>query len=533
MTTSKPHTTARPIIQQPQQPSTSPNSSEDDLVDDSPDSSYERLPPLTPASQPLPQASTSTIASSASVNTYNSRDSDTEEPRNHEENEDNNSLFEDGERDRPEKLLPSDAAIPTMLPVYHLPPINDYPIRPTSPEIFSQFFPTLDRLTIRHDDLTPDGNMNLRIETPPQFLLPPDRSTKRPHSMTGASSRNFRAPKRPMAFQLFHLRMYDLARRDFSIRRYCRDSGRELCNSKRAFVIEGEEPPREEEDDDEVKPHKHHILPRPGNSGGSLQRTVSTALHSVASPFQRSSNGSSLLHRPATSPDHKRSSSRSTSSSTSWDAASMKSGKSIFSTDKLFLHPNSPTTSRCTIESEAKPAKKATDTIKLEFSNYARVEVTRSHSVGQGGVILYVFEWWGHAYAWRRVVDENTQTISYHLIRDGKGHPIAHIVPETRGLEETRRDEEVGGWVPPCHIWISDKSVIDATTDVADIIMATGLITLVDDSIHNRWQVQPPRHEPIRSYSGGGIPPRGLLSSIFHRRRSEQYTSRAKPLMTY
>lgn len=65
-------------------------------------------------------------------------------------------------------------------------------------------------------------------------------------------------------------------------------------------------------------------------------------------------------------------------------------------------------------------------------------------------------------------MDENTQTISYHLIRDGKGHPIAHIVPETRGLEETRRDEEVGGWVPPCHIWISDKSVIDATTDVAE-----------------------------------------------------------------
>jgi hypothetical protein len=141
----------------------------------------------------------------------------------------------------------------------------------------------------------------------------------------------------------------------------------------------------------------------------------------------------------------------------------------VFSTDKLSTtDASSPFSSRFGIDGEVKPVKKATDTIKLEFSNYARVEVTRSQSVGEQGVILYVFEWWGHAYAWRRVVDENTDTVSYHLTRDGKGHPIAHIVPETRGLEETRRDEEVGGWVPPCHIWISDKSVINAMTDVAE-----------------------------------------------------------------
>ena len=67
-------------------------------------------------------------------------------------------------------------------------------------------------------------------------------------------------------------------------------------------------------------------------------------------------------------------------------------------------------------------------------------------------------------------------------------------------------------------------------------VMATGLITLVDDSIHTRWQVQPPRHEPVRSYTGdGGVANRhkGLLSNIFQRRRSEQYTNRGKPLATY
>ena len=81
---------------------------------------------------------------------------------------------------------------------------------------------------------------------------------------------------------------------------------------------------------------------------------------------------------------------------------------------------------------------------------------------------MYEFEWWGHEYAWRRVVDENTEMVSYHLLRDGKGKPVAHIVPETRGLAEAKADENVGGWVPPCHIWISDKSVIEAKTDVAE-----------------------------------------------------------------
>jgi hypothetical protein len=58
----------------------------------------------------------------------------------------------------------------------------------------------------------------------------------------------------------------------------------------------------------------------------------------------------------------------------------------------------------------------------------------------------------------------------------------------------------------------------------------------VDDSIHNRWQVLP-RREPKRSLTGDSLTPnrrKGLLSSIFHRRLSEQYTSsRGKPLATY
>lgn len=60
--------------------------------------------------------------------------------------------------------------------------------------------------------------------------------------------------------------------------------------------------------------------------------------------------------------------------------------------------------------------------------------------------------------------------------------------------------------------------------------MATGLLTLVDDSIRTRWQLpqQFRPAQPVKSYTGDGITPRpkGLLNSIFSRRRSEQYTSR-------
>ncbi|KLU82575.1 hypothetical protein MAPG_01647, partial [Magnaporthiopsis poae ATCC 64411] len=85
-------------------------------------------------------------------------------------------------------------------------------VRPTTPNEFARLFPSLNRLSIRHDEFTSDGNMNLRVDTP------------------------VRSSRRRGAAQLFHLRMYDLARREFSLRRYCRDSGREVCNSKRKYA---------------------------------------------------------------------------------------------------------------------------------------------------------------------------------------------------------------------------------------------------------------------------------------------------------
>jgi hypothetical protein len=104
---------------------------------------------------------------------------------------------------------------------------------PATPSDFSELFPSRRRLTIRHDDSTLDGNMNLRIDT------------------------EVHASGRRCDMTLFHLRMHDLKERQFSLRRYCRDSGREVCHSV-------------------LKTQKPLAVKRPG-----FQRSLSNALSSM------------------------------------------------------------------------------------------------------------------------------------------------------------------------------------------------------------------------------------------------------------
>jgi hypothetical protein len=103
-----------------------------------------------------------------------------------------------------------------------------------------------------------------------------------------------------------------------------------------------------------------------------------------------------------------------------------------------------------------------TDSIRLEFSNYARVEVSRKSSK------RYEFEWWGHTYAWRRSVDKTLDTFSFHLFRDDQESPLAHIVQEMQSPSQIEDEERAGGWIPPCYMWISDQAIIDAKTDSAE-----------------------------------------------------------------
>jgi hypothetical protein len=362
-------------------------------------------------------------ASSSSVATYDSvlsemeplrRECDLsvgggEEEEEDDEEEDSDSGDDDDddeeEEEEPEKdYILSDPAslhIPPVLPPYRG-ASNDAPARPSTPQDFARLFPSLDRLAVRHDDLTPDGNMNLRVDT----LVP------------------IGPGRRPLAIQLFHLRMHDLARREFSFRRYCRDSGREVCNSKRAYA---------------PAPAGPVAAARP-----ALRRSMSSALKTVTTPFHRtSSTTSAIFKNPAA-----------TNGSTTSDGASVWSGSHSVASEQS--QPQTPKTKQRMVP---------TNRIKLEFSNYARVDVARR---GGRANKRYEFSWWGHKYAWKRVIDKNLNVVSYHLVRDGHGAPIAHIVPEMRSPNQVLDDEMAGAWVTPCYMWISDNSVIDAMTDVAE-----------------------------------------------------------------
>lgn len=286
------------------------------------------------------------------------------------------------------------------LPSYHH-EITEPHLRPSNPKDFARLFPSLNRFSIRHDDFTDDGNMNLRVDT----IVPGRRRT---------------------AVQLFHLRMYDLAKREFSLRRYCRDSGREVCNSKRTY-----------------------ITPPASRSRPTLQRSMSSAMKTLAKPqFRRQNSSSSVAsnrpdkQRPATS----------YSSDTTTDASSLSASLSSHGSSGEARRPMSPP--------------QPTNAIRLEFSNYARVDVERK---GSKSSKRYEFKWWGHRYMWKRVAEQHLEgVVSFHLMRDGEATPIAHIVPETRSPVQVEADERAGGWIPPCYMWINDKSILEAVTDVAE-----------------------------------------------------------------
>ncbi|KAI1461437.1 hypothetical protein F4805DRAFT_453867 [Annulohypoxylon moriforme] len=335
--------------------------------------------------------------------------------------------------------------------------IEDINVRPSTPEDFASLFPSMNRLTIRHDDFTSDGNMNLRVDT----------------VVTG---------RRKKTIQLFHLRMYDLNKREFSLRRYCRDSGREICNSKRKYT----------EPSSTARP--------------SLQRSVSTAVRTLArrptlSRIPTSGSVFSSKSRPGTS------------------------HSAAVEVDDVFSNTLTRTSS---IESKKeKPRPKATNIIKLEFSNYARVDVARR---GNKNTKRYEFEWWEHKYSWKRVVDKLTDSVSFHLLRDGQNHtPVAHIIPETRSPTQVIADEEANGWVPPCHMWISDHELVTATNGDADVVVATGLMALVDDCIKERWQTKKVHKIEIplmsKSLDVEVISPRSFMQHMFARRNSEHHPS--------
>ena len=256
----------------------------------------------------------------------------------------------------------------------------------STPQEFAEYFPSTRRLCLHHDD-TIDGNMNLRVDT---------------EARTGSG--------RKVDLTLFHLRMHDLKTRDFSLRRYCRDSGREVCHSSRKYT----------------KPASRK---RP-----AFQRSVSNAFASL---------------RPKTGD-------KSVKSLTRQDSGyeSMKDLDHIDHTDD-------------SLHSATKNLPIPTNTTMLEFSNYAHVELKRR---GAKSSKRYEFEYWGTSYFWRRSVRKcgSTKEISYHLFASKSNDAVAHIVPEPMSPHEQEEEERKGGWVPPSSMWISDPKVINAQSDIAE-----------------------------------------------------------------
>ncbi|CAF9904292.1 MAG: hypothetical protein ALECFALPRED_006250 [Alectoria fallacina] len=281
------------------------------------------------------------------------------------------------------------------LPPFELPHVSDYPSNSlpstpltSSPEEFAEYFPTTQMLSIKHDDTTIDGNMNLRIDT---------------------EARTLNGGK--VDLQLFHLRMHDLKRREFSLRRYSRDSGREVCRSSRKYS-------------------KPSVMRRPG-----LQRSMSNAFSSLRSKSESKTSTAMSLKRH-------------------------DSGYGSLYEDDMDedLASQSPRPSR----SIPIP----TNTTQLEFSNYAHLEVKRR---GSKTCKRYEIEYWGTKYAWRRVIvrSPNFEEVSYHLVNTKTLAPLAHIVQVPLSESEQGEESAQGGWVPPCSLFLED-SVLERSTDLAE-----------------------------------------------------------------
>ena len=266
---------------------------------------------------------------------------------------------------------------------------------PTTPADFAELFPSSRRIMIQHDDSTPDGNMNIRVDT-------------------DVSTRSGRRKK----MTLFHLRMHDLAERKFSLRRYWRNSGREVANSKRKYVA--------------PLPPGIKVL-KPG------------------------------MRRSSTAPELGRVNPRRQDSGYESDE-----DEDDFMEKLRHFH----------IANDIK-ATTPTDSIRLEFSNYAQILL---EPVYHGERKQYNFEYWGEHYAWKkRSLRDGEEIInSFELVNLETQQKVSSIVPDALSEEETNFEAAQGAWVPACSMRLLQKDISD---DLGDVFVMTGLVALTDDCI--------------------------------------------------
>ena len=283
------------------------------------------------------------------------------------------------------------------LPPFDVPELQDEPyiplVFPATPEEFAEYFPSSRAFHIGHDDSTLDGNMNLRVDV-----------------------EAYSYEKQPMDLTLFHLRMHDLKTREFSLRRYCRDSGREVCHSNRKYTIPS-------------------TIKRPGKG------SMSSALSNLRPRSESKTATLSSLKRH-------------------------DSGYGSSSDNEVEdLGQIPPFLSSKGRNSFPLP----TNTTQLEFSNYAHVDVRRR---GTTTAKRYDFDYWGTKYAWKRMSkgDRGVRETWYHLVNVDTGASVAHIVPMPLTPAEAREEDAKGGWVPPSILRITDEKVYGGQTDLAEYV---------------------------------------------------------------
>jgi hypothetical protein len=163
------------------------------------------------------------------------------------------------------------------------------------------------------------------------------------------------------------------------------------------------------------------------------------------------------------------------------------------------------------------------NSVRLEFSNYAQVEVKR---VGAKGSKRYEFEYWGVGYAWKRVVrkDSGFKQVAFHLTKTGGDRTLAVIEPLDLDGQEAKEERLSGGWIPPCEMQITDDKIIRSGKDVADSVVAAGLVALVDDSIRRHFHSEETKQliVPVPRMNMGVeyIGPKRLINEMFNRKDS-------------
>jgi hypothetical protein len=215
--------------------------------------------------------------------------------------------------------------------------------------------------------------------------------------------------------------MYDLFSRKCSFRRYCRDSGREVCHTSRK----------------EATPHHERPV---------FRRSWSSMLAS----FRPSSSGSNSHHGHALVTDH------------------LKRRDSGFGPGKKLDLRGMPDETFDQDSSSSSPHdRQLADTILLEFSNYAHVELKRR---GGPGARRYEYEYWSTRYQWRCECrrEGDLREVSYSLVDMRSSRTVAHMVPDILTPLEAVEEESKGGWVPPSSLWISDPAVYERMPDVAE-----------------------------------------------------------------